>query len=84
MFLKILPYQTIFENNLIFFIEIIDWNEQIKLNASLLHKFVQFVPFAGIEIDGEDWDRSWVTGIAIEICLQESGSKFGYRNRDRK
>ena len=55
----------------------------INLNASLLHKFVQFVPFAGIEIDDRNWDRSWVTGIAIEVWLKELGSKFGYRNRDR-
>ena len=45
--------------------------------------FVQFVPFAGIEVDGRNWDRSWVTGIGIEAWLQESGSKLGYRNLDR-
>ena len=54
-----------------------------NLDASLLHKFVQFVHFAGIEIDGRNWDRSLITGIGIEIGLQELGSKFGYRNRDR-
>ena len=50
---------------------------------SLLHKFVQSVPFAGIEIVGRNWDRSWVTRIGIKIWLQESGSKLGYRNRDQ-
>ena len=49
----------------------------------MLHKFVQFVPYAGFEIDGRIWDRSWVTGIGIEVWLQEPGSKLGYRNRDR-
>ena len=48
----------------------------INLDASLLHKFVQFVHFAGIEIDGRNWDRSWVTGIGIEIGLQELRSKL--------
>ena len=38
---------------------------------------------AGIEIDGRNWDRSWVTGIRIEVWLQESGSKLAYRNWDR-
>ena len=77
MFPKILPYQTIFENTLIVLIELIDWNELTNLNASSLHEFVQFVLFAGIEIDGRNWDRSWVTGIGIKIGLQELGLKLG-------
>ena len=55
----------------------------MNLKASLLHKFVQLVPFAGIEIDDRNWDRSLVKGIGIEIGLQEMGSKLGYRNCDR-
>ena len=35
--------------------------------------------FARIEIDGRNWDRSWVTGIGIEVGLFELGTKLGYR-----
>ena len=59
------------------------WKHLINLNASLLYKFVQFVLFAGIEVDGRNWDRSRIIRIGIEVWLQESGSKLGYRNRDR-
>ena len=83
MFPKILSLQTICENILIILIGLFNWNELINLNASLLHKFVQFVHIAGIEICGRNRDRNWVTGIGIEVWLQESGSKLGYRNWDR-
>ena len=56
----------------------------INLNAILLHKFVQFVPLPGIEIDGRNWDRSWVTVIGIEVWLQEPRLKMGYRNWQRR
>ena len=39
--------------------------------------------FVGIEIDDRNSHRSWVSGIGIEIWLQESGSKLGFRNWDR-
>ena len=35
------------------------------------------------ETFSEKWYRSWVTGIGIEVWLQESWSKLGYRNWDR-
>ena len=47
-----------------------------NLDASLLQKFVQFVHFAGIEVDGRNWDRNWVTGNGIEVGLQELRSKL--------
>ena len=36
--------------------------------------------FAGTEVDGRIWGRSLVTGIGIEVGLQELGLKLVYRN----
>ena len=46
----------------------------INLDASLLHNFVQIVHLQELRL---------MAGIGIDVGLQEFGSQFGYRNRDR-